>query len=227
MSDTNSTVIKFCKVCQCETARYQNGRCKPCAAVHAASWKAANPDKTKAIKAAWQKANKDKQKSATAAWSAANPERAKAIVDAWRKANPEKVKASRAARYMASQEQTKATNAAWRANNLDKVKATSAAWARENIEAKRIHAQNRRSRKLESGGILSKGLSDKLFNLQRGKCACCRLPLGDEYHLDHILPIALGGTNTDDNIQLLRAVCNRQKHTKHPVDFMQSRGFLL
>ncbi len=36
-----------------------------------------------------------------------------------------------------------------------------------------------------------------------------------------------GGANIDGNIQLLTGLCNRQKHTKHPVDFMQERGFLL
>lgn len=56
---------------------------------------------------------------------------------------------------------------------------------------------------------------------------CCGLPLGDNYHIDHIMPLALGGSNTDDNIQLLRQRCNNQKCAKHPVDFMQSRGFLL
>lgn len=45
--------------------------------------------------------------------------------------------------------------------------------------------------------------------------------------MDHIVPLALGGSNTDGNIQLLRATCNQQKHAKHPVVFMQERGFLL
>ena len=46
-------------------------------------------------------------------------------------------------------------------------------------------------------------------------------------HLDHIMPLALGGSNTDDNIQLLRARCNLQKRAKHPVDFMRERGYLI
>jgi 5-methylcytosine-specific restriction endonuclease McrA len=74
---------------------------------------------------------------------------------------------------------------------------------------------------------LSKDISQKLFKIQNGLCACCRKPLGDNFHLDHIMPMALGGSNTDDNIQLLRSRCNQQKHAKHPVDFMQERGFLL
>jgi len=52
-------------------------------------------------------------------------------------------------------------------------------------------------------------------------------PLGDDFHMDHIMPIALGGSNTDDNMQLLRKECNLQKQAKHPIDFMQSRGLLL
>ena len=41
------------------------------------------------------------------------------------------------------------------------------------------------------------------------------------------MPIALGGKNVDDNVQLLCAACNLSKQAKHPVDFMQQRGFLL
>ena len=86
---------------------------------------------------------------------------------------------------------------------------------------------NRRARVRETGGKLSSDLADKLFKLQKGKCPCCAQPLGDDYHLDHKMPIALGGSNTDGNMQLLRAVCNLQKAKKHPIDFMQIRGFLL
>ena len=85
----------------------------------------------------------------------------------------------------------------------------------------------RKIRILSNKGVLTNGLTAKLFVLQKGLCPCCAQPLGDNYHLDHIMPLALGGSNTDDNIQLLRQRCNRQKHAKHPIDFMQSRGFLL
>jgi 5-methylcytosine-specific restriction endonuclease McrA len=111
--------------------------------------------------------------------------------------------------------------------NPDKCKEYNANWYRNNPEAVSVKNQNRRARVRSVGGKLSKGLPEKLFSLQQGKCACCGLPLGDKYHLDHIVPLALGGTNTDDNIQLLRASCNNQKHAKHPVDFMRERGFLL
>lgn len=97
----------------------------------------------------------------------------------------------------------------------------------ESPERYRLRSQNRRAKKRENGGELSKGIIDKLYNLQLGKCPCCNLPLGDDYHMDHIMPVFLGGSNEDWNIQLLRSTCNLQKHTKHPIDFMQSKGFLL
>lgn len=127
----------------------------------------------------------------------ANPEKHREAVEAWRKRNPEKCK------------------------EMDK------RWREMNPEKVRLKSHKRRADKKKVGGKISSGLSDKLFALQKGKCACCGQPLGDNYHLDHIMPLALGGTNTDDNIQLLRQRCNSQKSAKHPVDFMQQRGFLL
>lgn len=226
MSDSNSTT-KFCKKCQIETKRHASGDCKPCGAARAAAWYAANPVRAKASHAAWQSANperfkelkaiycaanKEKFNATTAAWRAANPERTNASIAAWKAANPERVKASAAARHAANPERRKAAEAAWRA---------------ENPEARRIHDQNRRARERKNGGVLSKGLSAKLFKLQDGKCPCCKQPLGDDFHLDHVIPLALGGPNTDDNMQLLRKTCNLQKSAKHPVQYMQERGFLL
>jgi 5-methylcytosine-specific restriction endonuclease McrA len=115
----------------------------------------------------------------------------------------------------------------YRLNHPERRKQIVRKWAASNLPALAVKAQNRRARKRTNGGTLSKNIAAKLFKHQRGKCACCGLPLGDDYHLDHIMPLALGGANVDSNIQLLRPSCNLQKSAKHPIDFMQSRGFLL
>lgn len=115
----------------------------------------------------------------------------------------------------------------WRARNLDQQKTYKKKYFAQNVDSFYARSANRRARKLSVGGKLTSDLSSKLFQLQNGRCACCKKPLGNDYHLDHIMPLALGGTNTNDNIQLLRARCNLQKQAKHPVDFMQQRGYLL
>lgn len=216
--------------------------CKACARLGYATYTSANADKVKADKAAWRAANADKVRALSAAWYAenserakanaaayksANPDKVKACNSAWRKANPEKVKAYSATWSAANREKERAKSAAWAKANKNRMKATAAAWKKANPDAARIRRKNRRARILGSGGALSKGLSAKLFKLQKGLCPCCAQPLGDDYHLDHIMPVALGGSNTDGNIQLLRATCNLQKNAKHPVDFMRQRGFLI
>lgn len=160
-------------------------------------YRAANLDKIKAKDAKYYANNLDKHKSAHAKWRSENLGRVRAAAIKWNAANPERVKAY------------------------------TVKWQSANPEAVRIIGHNRRSRKLSAGGKLSKDLAERLFKLQRGKCACCGEPLGKNFHLDHIMPIKLGGANTDDNIQLLRQRCNNKKSAKHPIDFMQSRGFLL
>lgn len=97
---------------------------------------------------------------------------------------------------------------------------------KENRVARRVYAHNRRARIIGNGGKLSKGLTDKLLILQRGRCACCKKSVKNGHHLDHVMPLKLGGANDDSNMQILCPTCNRQKSAKHPVAFMQSRGYL-
>lgn len=218
---------RFCNKCQADTERNANGKCKPCVKAYNSAWRAANPERAKAATAAWDAANPERKKASEAAWKAANKERAKATTTAWIAANLERRNAAAAAWRAANPGKAKAANVAWRAANPRKVKADNAAWHQANPEARRIHEHNRRARKRERGGALSQDLSARLFKLQRGMCVCCNLPLGTNYHLDHILPLGLGGQNIDSNMQLLRSTCNQNKHAKHPIDFMQQRGFLL
>ncbi len=138
--------------------------------------------------------------------------KARAYSAKWSKANPEKEKAK---------------NSKWVAENRERVRRHKAKWRAANRDAINALRQKRRAQKSGSAGSLSKGIERRLFGLQRGLCPCCQMPLGDSYHLDHILPLALGGLNVDANVQLLRATCNLHKHAKHPVDYMQSKGFLL
>ena len=154
----------------------------------------------------------EKEKETQEKWINANRQRLNAYKRKWQAENREKV--------MAYQRK-------YGGKNKEKIKAAATTWRRNHPEAMRLKELQRRAREKKCGGRLSLGLADKLFKLQRGKCPCCGLPLGADYHMDHKMPLALGGMNTDDNIQLLRALCNTQKQAKHPIDFMQSRGFLI
>jgi len=101
-------------------------------------------------------------------------------------------------------------------------------WFSLNPEKRVIYEQNRRAKKKANGGKLSPLIREKLFELQMGKCACCKAKVNlRNMHLDHVMPISKGGSHTDDNVQLLCQPCNQSKYAKHPIDFMQEMGFLL
>lgn len=145
-------------------------------------------------------------------WAAANRERSRKRARAW---------------YAANTERAAIQAALWSMANAEKKRAAEAAWKRSNAERVRAHNAERRAIKRATGGKLSPDIVQRLYRLQQGKCPCCGKPLGKDFHLDHVVPLIEGGTHTDDNVQLLRAKCNLQKNRKHPIDFMQSRGFLL
>lgn len=191
-----------------------NPACRVCHNKQSKEWADKNKERKRLKSLEWNSLHKEQMKAAKRRYLDTPQGKNKSVEYSkyYRKANPSKVKDS--------------INK-WRTENAFKIKEYSYIYRSEHKSERCVLQKNRHAKKLSIGGNLSKDISPRLFILQRGKCACCGLPLGDNYHLDHIMPLALGGSNEDSNIQLLRQRCNGQKHAKHPVDFMQSRGFLL
>ena len=54
---------------------------------------------------------------------------------------------------------------------------------------------------------------ERLHEFQRGVCGICAQTLfpNEETHIDHIVPVALGGANEVSNLQLVHGYCNRVK----------------
>lgn len=145
-------------------------------------------------------------------WYARNPERAKANRDKWSAANPER-KAEIAAN--------------WARNNPEKVHANLKAWRAANPDQAATKVRKYRARKRGADGTHTAGDVRGLMKAQKCMCAVCRVDITDAYHVDHIMPLVLGGSNDRTNLQLLCPSCNTSKGGKHPVDFMQKRGFLI
>ena len=158
----------------------------------------------------YYKNNKKKFKDASRKWRSDNKDKAKIIRDRWLSNNKDR-------QLMLEKK--------WREKNKEKISDNRKRWREKNANRSRIFCINRR-RKM-AGGRLSKNIVEILMKKQKGKCACCFTPLNDDFHLDHIMPIKLGGENIDSNIQLLHSACNVRKNAKHPVDYMQELGFLI
>lgn len=140
----------------------------------------------------------------------------------WRKNTPEIARAKESASYRA-----------WYLANIDeqrqKGKERSRIWYTANKEAKLGYWRNRHAKKLMADGSHTQHDVEKIRKSQKDRCAnpTCRIKLCGGGHVDHIQPLARGGSNWPRNLQLLCEPCNKSKGAKDPIEFMQSKGLLL
>ena len=86
-----------------------------------------------------------------------------------------------------------------------------------NPERLRALRQRRRARKFQVGGSHTGEDIKRLYKEQSGKCTSCKCDLSiTGYHVDHIMPLYLLGTNNKENLQLLCPNCNLSKGALHP-----------
>jgi hypothetical protein len=117
--------------------------------------------------------------------------------------------------------------AIWRNANRERMRALVAAWNTANPDSGRTKAAAYRARRSLAQGSFSKEDVAELRARQRDRCAYCSTSLKKKGHVDHILPLALGGANSPANLQMLCAHCNQSKGALHPIVFAHRKGLLL
>lgn len=144
----------------------------------------------------------------------------RARVGVWRQAHPE-YDATGKTRERRRKDPTKhrAGVARWKAKNPETAAALLHRWKKANPERVRqlavIGGAKRRARKTEAGGSFTATDIQNMMDEQDGHCAACgKVP--DKFHIDHIMPVVLGGSSNPINLMLLCPKCNRSKGSKHP-----------
>jgi len=100
-------------------------------------------------------------------------------------------------------------------------------WKLEHPDIIAANNRNRRALKKSAKGTHTADDINNIKTLQKNKCVVCLKSLSKGYHVDHVVALINGGSNDKHNLQLLCPPCNTAKRAKDPIDFMQSRGFLL
>lgn len=229
-------------------ARYAHGSCTQCKAeqreanreqfaAQSREWRRDNPEKAKAqgasgrkreTMAAYYERTREHQIARALAWNKANPERAREINLKWQAANSDYSAKRYASRTPEEKERDRLNLAKWRAENPEQNAASSKRWRQDNPEKSAAIDRNKRAKRKSAEGEHTAADVRSLIERQKNKCAECGVSLlVTGYHVDHIMPLALGGTNWPWNLQILCPPCNQHKHATDPFVFAQRKGRLL
>jgi 5-methylcytosine-specific restriction endonuclease McrA len=170
---------------------------------------------------------KEEKKEYDVAYRKANLDKIREYNAAYYRSHPKDGRAYSAARYWENPEKGRAVVAAYRKAHPDRVRATMAAWQKAHPAGVAAHNAKRRARIRDVEGKYTAAEVKQLLARQKCLCAACKTSIESGYHRDHVVPLALGGSNFIRNIQLLCPTCNRKKHDKHPIKFMQEMGYLI
>lgn len=203
------------------------GKCRSCASLAAKAWREKNADRVIEYRAAHYQANADYIRTKRRADYAADPEKSRQSTRRWYAKNAEKARESAKLYRLRNLEVVKQKLAAWREANIEWVRAYSRKYAEENREKVRINWRRKNAKRRLAPGSHTAADIRWLFKMQRGLCACCRVSIKRQYHVDHITALSRGGSDSKENLQLLCPKCNLNKYAKDPVDFMRSKGYLL
>lgn len=91
-------------------------------------------------------------------------------------------------------------------------------WGREHPDRERLSRRAYRlnhgvSRRTSAGHhLVGYKTLESMFEEQGGRCKYCGVALDDSYHIDHVIPLARGGTHERSNLVLSCAPCNLSKN---------------
>lgn len=177
-------------------------------------------------------------------WPLRDKEKSRAARRLWEKENREALRAKD--RKLNARPGVKARKAAWFQANKERILekrrasqelkranvASAARWSKANPEKareySRLNQRKRRAQKHNSNGTHTPADLKEILVAQGNRCAYCRADLRRaKKHVDHIVPLARGGSNGRSNLQYLCQPCNQSKSARDPVAYARSIGLLL
>jgi 5-methylcytosine-specific restriction endonuclease McrA len=205
--------------------RTVNGACLECEAARGLAWRRADPARSKEIYKKYRVRHSEKVRAGYRAYREANKELVLLRQATWREGNRDK---------------SRAASARWKANNLERADGNTKKWRRENKKWIRKYSRkyreenhgiikkcghNRRARLMNAEGEFTAADIARITEKQRGRCAYCKKK--KKLTVDHIVPLAKGGSNWPSNLQMTCRPCNSRKSARDPIAFAKELGMLL
>lgn len=132
-----------------------------------------------------------------------------------------------AVRYAEKRDEIQAQRLGYRSANRHLAREYTKEWSAANPLKRKAAKQAYRARKRGADGAHTGEDIATLLTLQKGRCAMCADDIKKTFQVDHIVPLAMGGTNDRLNLQLLCGSCNASKGARDPLLVAQRLGRLL
>lgn len=206
----------------------KSSTCLECEKARKVQYRLENPEKTRASCNGSRKKYLQKHREINKKWRDKNRDYLIAAKKEYAQKNKEKVLESKKRYYQENKEKCLAASKAHKDKNSDRYRYLSRKWREENRDKVRLNNRKRKQKIKNAEGFHTVNDILELLKKQKGRCAgCCDALDGKDYHVDHIQPIALGGSNWPSNLQLMCPFCNMSKGGRPPEEFYQKRGMLL
>lgn len=176
-------------------------------------WREINSDKVKESKAIYYKNNSEKLKNKAKLYQKLNSE----LLKDKSKLKYEKLTVEQKTQIVEKRRKKLLTDKNYRSHTYEKAKI----YRNKNKDSVRSHKVNYHARKKAAVGIITIEVIELRHQQQKNRCYYCDDPYNDAYHIDHMIPLARGGTNEPHNICISCISCNLRKHTKMPWDFLR------
>jgi 5-methylcytosine-specific restriction endonuclease McrA len=163
----------------------------------------------------------------TRSWVANNPERKKAADKAYRERSREQIRPVKHDWYIARRDRVKAKKKARYHANPEWHRAQSRQYHRTHKHVAKAAVARRRAREAAAQGQHTKEDVQRQYQAQKGKCYWCGKDVSNVYHLDHVIPLAKGGSNGPENLVIACPSCNLSKRDKLPHEWPGNGGKLL
>ena len=221
-------MFEKCKNGHLSERNTKSSTCLTCDKEKKTKYRADSPEKTRLSLRKSRIKHLEQRKKDNKIWREKNKEHLKVSKKEYVEKNRELVSRKKREYYEKNKEKVKAQKKISVSKKPDYYKELAKKWREKNHGKVIASNRNRKSMLRKAEGNHSNLDIANLLLKQRNHCAGCFKKIkGNNYHVDHIQPLVLGGSNWPSNLQILCPYCNCSKGGKSPENFYQSRGFLL
>lgn len=145
-----------------------------------------------------------------------NAEKTREYQRSYHQGNKERIRSVQRVWVAANRERVREIHDRWVADNPERDLEHKRAWAEKNADHERERTRRYRAR---LASVPTERVDYQALREEAQECYLCRLPFSpeDQTHVDHVVPVALGGGHLRMNLAMTHQTCNLRKAAKHPA----------